>query len=205
MTAVTKKSVLIVMCILNLMKLLKKPIYNNTNAAAVQCSHKTPVETCAHSTYSELYKSLCKLRNSLPMTLRRLMSQTDQMVTDTVVATIKDTGGKAGLMRTYPPPPRGAVTKQDVLKVKRYLRGACISHVDKGAGRLAIMCPVVQHMVMAKAWPCEPHRCTAVCNATESAETFVDIEHEILKREIDTYHRMGWQSIADLYGVRYPG
>eukprot|EP01050_Picozoa_sp_SAG11_P030838 SAG11_NODE_9298_length_924_cov_3.258182_1_plen_248_part_01 len=30
----------------------------------------------------------------------------------------------------------------------------------------------------------------------------MDIENEILKREIDTYHRMGWQTIADLYGVR---
>eukprot|EP01050_Picozoa_sp_SAG11_P011157 SAG11_NODE_1163_length_5624_cov_7.819186_4_plen_320_part_00 len=175
--------------------------YDGPAAAAVRCSHKTPVETSAYSAYSELYKSLCKLRSTLPLTLRRLM--TDQMVTEIVVATIKDTGGKAGLMRAYPPPPRGMVTKQDVLKVKRYLRGACISPVDKGAGRLAIMCHVVQHMVMEKAWPCEPHRCTVVCKATESAETSADIENEILKREIDTYHRMGWrQAIADLYGVR---
>eukprot|EP01050_Picozoa_sp_SAG11_P014553 SAG11_NODE_1805_length_4229_cov_1.746005_3_plen_406_part_00 len=177
--------------------------YNGPGAAALQCSHKTPIETTSSEVYAELYRSVCGLRQTLPLELRAVT--TDQMITDVVKSIIRDHCGPAFRREQQPAKLEGRVLKRDVLASKKYLRHACISSVDKGAGRMAIMCPVVQHTVMQKSWPSEPDRCTIVCGANSTEEAAAEAEAQIIAADIDTYRRAGWQRIAKLYGVRGRG
>eukprot|EP01052_Picozoa_sp_SAG31_P049910 SAG31_NODE_11148_length_1061_cov_0.778586_1_plen_83_part_10 len=73
-----------------------------------------------------------RFRSTLPLAIRRLL--TDHCITDVVVTIIRDSGGMTQLRRQARTAPANAITKSDVLAVKKYLRGACVSPVDKGAG-----------------------------------------------------------------------
>eukprot|EP01050_Picozoa_sp_SAG11_P028373 SAG11_NODE_7555_length_1129_cov_2.461165_1_plen_294_part_00 len=140
------------------------------------------------------------MRNTLPVAMRAVT--TDEMITSTVKSIIRDHCGKQYRADSPPDSLRGRVLQRDVLRAKKYLRRACVSPVDKGGGRLAIMCPVVQHLVMQKSWPDEPERCTVLCPSTATDEESAKIETKILQEEILTYEEKNWSRIATLYGVR---
>eukprot|EP01050_Picozoa_sp_SAG11_P022618 SAG11_NODE_4319_length_1950_cov_1.651540_4_plen_166_part_01 len=143
------------------------------------------------------------MRNTLPVILR--VAATDAMITGVVKSIIADHCSKQYQSNDPPEHMRTKVLKRDVLRAKKYLRHACISPVDKGAGRLAVMCPAVQHLVMRQAWPDEPERCTVLSDSDASADEFAAAENRILTEEIATYHEKGWCRIAKLYGADCKG
>ena len=77
--------------------------------------------------------------------------------------------------------------------------------MDKGAGRLCIMCPVVNWLVMQQAWPNEPHRCTVICPANASAEKSEEIKKEIIRKHVAEFTVKNWKRIAALSGFEYNG
>eukprot|EP01050_Picozoa_sp_SAG11_P007687 SAG11_NODE_649_length_7940_cov_12.287973_3_plen_138_part_00 len=127
------------------------------------------------------------------------------MVTDVVKSNIVDHCGPQFKANSPPESLNARVLKKDVLAAKKYLKNACVSPVDKGAGRLAIKCPAVQHAVMAKSWPDESERCTILCESSASEEEFAKVEMKIMTEDIQTYHEEGWDAIAKLYGVDTQG
>ena len=90
-----------------------------------------------------------------------------------------------------------------MIQAKRYIHnnGGCVAPVDKGAGRLAIMCPVVAWQTMKQAWPDEPARCNIICEATADRELTDKIEQQILQKYVKHYHQQDWSRISRLSGV----
>ena len=84
-------------------------------------------------------------------------------------------------------------------------KGAIISAVDKGAGKLFIMCTVVNWFVMQESWPNEPHRCTVICPANATAEKSEAIEKEIIRKYAAEFTVKNWRRIATLSGFEYNG
>ena len=88
--------------------------------------------------------------------------------------------------------------KRDVVAAKRYLhsRGAVVATVDKGAGRMFIMCPVVNWQIMKQSWPDEPHSCEILCPAEATIELSDLVEQNINYEHITAYAENNWQRIA---------
>ena len=95
------------------------------------------------------------------------------------------------------------VKRDDGMNAKRYIHknGACVSSVDRGAGRLAIMCPVVAWQTMKQAWPDEPERCVIMSPATANRTSTDKLERDILDNYAKYYHQQDWSRISTLYGI----
>ena len=97
------------------------------------------------------------MKSTLPLILQTQV--TDSMITEVVKSIIGSHYELDKQHRTNPRSDRDScVHKDDVIQAKRYIHnnGGCVAPVDKGAGRLAIMCPVVAWQTMKQAWPDEP-------------------------------------------------
>ena len=176
--------------------------YTGPGEKALHCSHKSPFEVTHGDAYGELCRSLHGMKSTLPMILQAQI--TDTMITATVQSII---GSHHELDKQHRTNSRfdreKCVCKDDVIQAKRFLHknGACVAPVDKGAGRLAIMCPVVMWQAMRQAWPDEPERCEVLCPATASRKSADDTEQRLLREYVKYYHQKDWKRISKLYGV----
>ena len=174
--------------------------YDGPGRDALRCSHKSPVEITNADVFAELYKGLSNMRRTLPAVMQ--LGATDELIKEITRETVaRHTVEQQRNPTPYPDHPDALVTKTEVLKVKRHLRHMCLSPIDKGAGRTAIMCPQVMWQCQMNAWPDEPDRCEVICPADASEETVEKLEREILMQDIEIYKTKDWQRIAKLYGV----
>jgi len=180
--------------------------YTGPGQSAMRVSHKSPFEVGYMDLYAELTKSLRDMVYKLPAALQSTITSEDvqQVVKQTCNRTRELRHDQQSSERYESAP---IVMKRDVVAAKRYLhgRGAVVATVDKGAGRLFVMCPVVNWMIMKQSWPDEPHRCEVMCPAGATEELSDLVEQNINYNYIKAYNDNNWQSIAPISGVDYNG
>ena len=78
------------------------------------------------------------MRRTLPAVMQ--LGATDELIKQITIEIVeKHEAEKQRSPNQFPDHPDVLVTKTDVLKAKRHLRHMCLSPIDKGAGRTAIM------------------------------------------------------------------
>ena len=176
--------------------------YDGPGQTALHGSHKSPFEIEATDIYAELTRSLWKMVRTLPLYLQTTVQAEDlqSIVKQTVIRSKQLVHDARSSSRSDS---STVVQKRDVIAAKNFLqrKGAVVSAVDKGAGLLCIMCPVVNWQIMRQAWPNEPHRCTVICPANATAVESEQIETEIIAGHAKEFHAKNWQRIATLSGI----
>eukprot|EP01050_Picozoa_sp_SAG11_P016984 SAG11_NODE_2387_length_3416_cov_9.140187_3_plen_610_part_00 len=135
--------------------------YTGPGADAIQCSHKTSIETTTTEVYAELYRSLCMMKETLPLELRSVT--TDQMLSEVVKSIIRDHCGTNFTRAQQPRKLEGKILKRDLLKAKKFLKYACISPVGTcqflSGSRQCTGEPPASHPASWCSWRCHPSHC----------------------------------------------